>query len=201
MSDENKKFIDEISDDKNREKWLLIATSKLRNGLFKQHGADVPPVKLSVGIPSRSKRAIGQHWIPAASDDKLGSVFISPVLDDALEVLAVLVHELVHASVKVTGHGPAFKKLALKVGLEGKMRSTTAGPELIKYLKKMLEELTPYPHKKLNMKHDPVKKQTTRNLKMQCSECGYISRSSKSFIELFGPVICPCNNEPMELSE
>lgn len=195
MSDDVK-----LTDNQNRERWLLQATGILRTGLFKQHGAIVPLVKVSVGIPSRSKRAIGQHWIPEASDDKLGSIFISPILDDTLEVLGVLVHELVHAAVKVTGHGPAFKKLALKVGLEGKMRSTTSSAKLEKHLKEILKDLPPYPHKKLNMRHDPVKKQTTRMLKMECSECGYIARSSKSVIELFGPVICPCNEQPMELA-
>lgn len=186
----------------NRERWLLRAVDLFARRLFKHHDVTLPEVKVSVGFPGGrgSKRHIGQHWAPEASDDKKGSIFIHPIIDDSEEVLAILVHELVHAAVgNKHGHGPVFRKLALKVGLEGPMRESVAGPELQVKLKAWVKQLGEYPHAKLNLDMGPIKKQTTRMIKMECGECGYIARASRKLIEHLGPVLCPCNSEPMNV--
>lgn len=184
----------------NREAWLQHAAEHLSKSLFKQ---PVPQCRISVGFPGGGspRKRIGEHWSPESSEDKLGSIFISPVLDDAKQVLAVLVHEMVHACVGTkAGHGPAFRKCALSVGLEGKMRSTEASKELNERFEALIrDDFGPYPHRKLNLKASPIKKQTTRMIKMTCHDCGYIARASLSSIKMFGPVICPCNKEPMEV--
>jgi hypothetical protein len=185
----------------NRELWLTGAIDNHLSELFKQLGFKLPKVKVSVGFPSGrgSKKAIGQHWTPEASDDKVGSIFISPTIDDSLEVLGVLVHELVHASVgNKAGHGPKFKRVAIELGLTGEMRSTEVGPVLMPKLKDVIRGLGKYPHAKLNLKMSPVKKQTTRMIKLECLDCGYICRASRSVILEKGPTLCPCNKQPME---
>ncbi len=129
--------------DRNRELWLLKAIETHLRKLFKQHGSDLPEVKVSVGLPSGrgSKKAIGQHWSPEASDDRKGTIFISPTIANSSVVLATLVHELVHAAVgNKAGHGPAFRKVAVAVGLTGKMTATYAGPELQKTLDRIIAE-------------------------------------------------------------
>jgi hypothetical protein len=185
----------------NRETWLLSATDLLKP-LFKQHGYDIPKVKVSTGLPfqrSGSKNAlkvIGQYWNPKASDDQIGTIFISPTIDDSREVLATLVHELAHAVVGTEhGHDKVFRKCAIAVGLTGKMKSTTAGIDLIVKLDAIILSLSPYPHSKLNPSFRPTKKQSTRLIKQECSECEYIVRSSQKCIDAHGPVICPsCQN-------
>lgn len=187
--------------DRNRELWLLKAIEMHLRKLFKQHGKVLPEVKVSVGLPSGrgSKKAIGQHWSPEASDDKKGTIFISPTIADSIEVLGTLVHELVHASVgNKAGHGPVFRSVAVAIGLEGKMRSTVAGVELQKELETIVKRLGKYPHAKLNLAMNPIKKQTTRMIKMECLECGYIARASRKVISEKGTVLCPCNGEPMQ---
>ena len=120
----------------------------------------------------------------------------SVIVDDINDVLAVLVHELVHAVVgNKAGHGPLFRKCALAVGLEGKMKSTTASPALKLRLNALAETLGVYPHGKLNL--SGRKKQSTRMVKMECPRCGYIARTSQKNIDEHGPVICPCNGEAM----
>jgi hypothetical protein len=157
-----------------REAWLIKAIVELKAGVFKH--SQVPDVKVSVGLPKGKSTAIGQHWSPEASDDKRGSIFISPVLDKADHVLATLAHELVHSVVgNHAGHGPAFRKIAKAIGLTGKMRATVAGPDLILELNKITEKIGAYPHSKLNLNNGPSKKQTTRMIKMQCPECEYIA--------------------------
>lgn len=187
-----------------REQWLQKAIKICNTKLFKQSGYEIPAIKVSVGFPGggSSGKAIGQHWHPEASDDKLGSIFISPVLDEADDVLGTLVHELVHAVVgNEAGHGPEFKKCALAVGLVGKMRATTAGDELKQFFVVVIEKIGEYPHRKLNLAMRPVKKQTTRMIKCECPDCGYIARTAKGNIDSFGPPICPCNQEQMVAEE
>ncbi len=185
----------------NREAWLKSAIVIL-SPKFSSIGSVVPAVKVSVGFPGggSAKTRIGEHWSPEASDDKQGSIFISPVLSDSIEVLGVLVHEMVHAAVgNKAGHGKLFKRCALKVGLEGKMRSTTIGDGLKVRLAEIVTELGAYPHSKLNLNMGK-KKQTTRLIKQICRSCEYIVRSSKSCIDAHGCVICPVCHETMELS-
>src|SRR5690606_10340978 len=62
---------------------------------------------------------VAETWHGADSDGAI-QIFISPTLNDTLEVLAVLTHELVHAALgpnEGIGHGKAFRKLSSKVGL------------------------------------------------------------------------------------
>ncbi len=182
----------------NREAWLKQAIEHL-TPRFQSNGHTVPVVKVSVGFPGggSAKKRIGEHWSPEASDDKQGSIFISPILSDSVEVLGVLVHELVHAAVgNKAGHGPAFKRAAVQLGLEGKMRSTTIGPKLKADLIELLNTIGNYPHAKLNLSMGR-KKQSTRLIKQSCETCEYIVRSSQSVIDTHGPVICPGCHEPM----
>jgi hypothetical protein len=183
-----------------REQWLQKAIAICASRLFKQNGYQVPAVKVSVGFPGggSARTRIGEHWHPEASDDNMGSIFISPVLDETAEVLAVLIHELVHAAVgNAAGHGPEFKQCAVAVGLTGKMRSTVAGDELKSLFPKITKEIGEYPHRKLNLDERPTKKQTTRMIKCECLDCGYIARTSKANIENLGAPLCPCNSEAM----
>lgn len=187
----------------NREAWLTKIIERHLSRLFKQSGYNLPTVKVSVGFPGGrgSKKAVGQHWVPEASDDNKGSIFISPIIDDSAEVLGVLVHELVHAAVgNKHGHGPVFKRCALALGLTGNMRATEVGPRLNKELKKIIRQSGKYPHAKLNLKLAPIKKQTTRMIKMECPDCGYIARASRSVILIRGATLCPCNRAPMEFT-
>lgn len=184
----------------NRETWLLQA-SGLIEVHFAQAGYTVPKTKVSVGFPGGgNRRRIGEYWTPLASDDRVGSVFISPTLGDGLFVLGVLVHELVHATVGIeAGHGPKFRKCALKVGLEGKMKSTVSGPQLTTKLNEVIALIGPYPHAKLNPSDGPTKKQKTRMIKQRCDECDYTARSSQKCIDEHGPVICPGCHQTMKV--
>ncbi len=186
--------------DSNREEWLTKAIKKFETDLFKAHGYKVPKVKVSVGLPygRGSKKAVAQHWIPAASADGLGSIFISPTVDDGVEVLGTLIHEMCHAAVgNECGHGKIFKKCALAVGLEGKMKSTTSSKELVSSIKKLIKDIGPYPHARLDLGQRPTKKQTTRMLKLQCIGCGFVCRATITKIIEVGPPLCACNKEPM----
>src|SRR5579862_3537206 len=118
-----------------REQYLMVATELLRP-VFKRAGQELPAVRVSVGWPSShplsaTSRAVGECWDKSAATDKVAQIFISPYLGDAYDAVDTLAHELVHAVLgHEAGHGPVFKKLALAIGLKGKMTHADAGPEL-----------------------------------------------------------------------
>ncbi len=134
-----------------REDWLLALAEQLRP-LFADAGKPLPAAfKVSTGFPSKralsaSHQRIGECWSPTATKDGLHQILISPVIGDALRAADVLVHELAHAALPETAkHGPSFKALATRLGLEGKPTATVASAELIARLRPMLAVLGPYP--------------------------------------------------------
>ncbi|AWY04889.1 SprT-like protease [Microbacterium phage Floof] len=184
-----------------REEWLAAAVEALRP-YFAEHGADIPAVRVSVGWPkgrSGNNQAIGQAWAKEAAADGVAQVFISPVLADAVEVLAVLVHELVHVwDENASGHKGPFAKLAKALGLEGKMTATVAGDALKDKLALIVLELGDYPHAALTPSLSGVKKQGTRMLKVECAEgSGYLVRMTKKWLDEFGAPKCPCHEQVM----
>ena len=187
----------------NREAWLMKAT-KAVTPLFTKAGYTVPEVRVCAGFPSRSaigarQRRIGECWSAGAAADNRAQIFISPVLEDYVVVLATLVHELVHAVVgHEAKHGPVFKKCATAVGLAGKMTATHAGDELVAKFEALRPRLGAYPHTMLNAMTRT--KQTTRLLKCACEECGYTVRTTAKWIDEAGAPLCPCNSEPMKVS-
>jgi hypothetical protein len=97
-----------------RESWLENAVDML-SPIFKQKGYDMPKIKVSCGFPSTGNKSkhIGQCWGRSSTTEGVNQLFISPVLDEPVQVLDTLVHELVHAIDDcVHHHGPEFKKIA-----------------------------------------------------------------------------------------
>ena len=187
----------------NREAWLENAKDALLNKVFFPVSTSTPinlsvpeKIRIACSWPSRNagpsnRRAIGQNFSPAASADGTNEIIISMVLDDPIRVLDVLTHELVHALVgNEHGHKGPFRTLAKAVGLEGKMTATVAGEELTATLKEIYEELGEYPHAQLDISN--VKKQSTRLIKMECNDCGFIARASRKAIEDAGLPTCGC---------
>jgi hypothetical protein len=173
-----------------REQWLNAAILAL-TPLFKEKGYAIPKCHVSCGFASTDvKRGhIGQCWSTKASADKINQIFISPGLSDSVEVLDTLMHELVHAVDDCQNkHGPVFKKMALKLGMQGPMRSAGAGPELKVKLEQLAANLGAYPHAKLNVPRKVIDRRPRPRAK--CSECGFTVPMLKAFMH-YGPPICP----------
>lgn len=157
-----------------REGWLTQACQLLAPTL-QTAGVqlDLGTVRVSCGWPARgalavSKRRIGECWPGEVNSDGNHYVFVSPVLDQPVEVIATLLHELLHAALPAkVKHGKKFATLAEKCGLEGKPTSTVAGQALTDRVNvEMLPALGAYPHTRIDASLRP--KQTTR---MRLYEC------------------------------
>jgi hypothetical protein len=173
-----------------REAWLDAACLALTPEVETACAKTMPPLKLSCGFPSkaplaRSNRRIGECW-PTEKGGAHAHVFVSPLLTDPVEVLAVLVHELIHAADNCkSGHKGLFKRAMKKLGLEGKATATVAGDALKGRLNTLAESLGLYPHPGL-MPVIARKKQGTRMLKLTCGECGLIVRATRGAIDEHG---------------
>lgn len=184
---------------KTREQYLNAFIAKARPH-FKRVGAPIPEnVRASIGYTSkglRSKR-VGECWSKSASADEAFEVFIIPSIDDVTEICGILSHELIHAAVGIdAGHGPAFRKVAIALGHQGKMTATTEGPEWHKWADPIIAKLGAFPGAKLD--GGPAqKKQTTRMIKLSC-ECGFSCRTARS--NIVDDMICPtqCGGELVE---
>lgn len=183
-----------------REAWLTAAVTALTPPLTAL-GASVPPVRVSVGFPGgrgRKNAVIGQCWAAEAATDKVAQVFISPTIVDPVQVLATLLHELIHAvDGNKSGHKGQFARIARAVGLTGKMTATVPGEVLTASLTAVLDGLGAFPHAALRPGAEGAHKpQGTRMLKVQCPADGYTVRTTAKWLDVGLPT-CPCG-ETME---
>lgn len=195
---------------KTREEWLEAAVDQMRP-MFNNAGYTIPPLRVACGWPVRGgmgkkKRVLGECWDKkAASDKKLPQIFISPWLADPVDncgVLATLVHEVVHAVVgNKEKHNKVFGKCARAVGLGGKLTSTHAEDGLVDKIKIWMKKLGDYPHAQLTGLEGPGKKQTTRLIKCECAECGYVCRSTMKWLTEAGAPLCPTHKQAMEFED
>lgn len=159
-----------------REEWLNKAAERTAR-LCKR---EVPRLYYSVGFPKgarvgRGRRAIGQCWDGQASADKAPHIFISPELADAVEVLAVLVHEQLHAAVGCQhGHRGPFSKAMREAGMVKPWTTSTPGPELRAALEAEAAALGEYPHAALRVADRP-----RPGSRLRLYECGCTPRPVK----------------------
>lgn len=179
-----------------REEWLMTLVENLRP-VFEEKGFPIPEkVRASVGIPKGKRTAIGQCFSPKASETEYTEIFISPKLADSLDVAQTFVHELIHAAVGVEeGHKGNFKVMAGKMNLGGKMTATVRTPEFDEWMTPIIEKIGKFPHEKLDTDSGGIKKQTTRLIKCECPECGYVVRTTAKWIEQAGAPCCPLHGQ------
>ena len=168
-----------------REEWLTNA-AELMAPLFIDAGITPKPVRISVGFPANKRagkagKVIGEcHYM---ASDGVPQVFIHPSLTDGeMGPLPTLAHELAHAYLEVgTGHSRPFAKLVEAIGLVGKPTSTRAGEEFNTDMQAIADVLGEYPHAALDASN--MKKQGTRMIKIECNECGMITRTTSKWID------------------
>ena len=190
-----------------RESWLTEAIDNILPWVLAGADVETPTrVRVSVGWPGgkgKKGNTIGQCWHKSASSDDTWEIFVSPKLDDTVQILSVLTHELCHvADQNENGHTGRFKTLATAVGLTGKMTETNAGEELTERLEVLSEELGPFPHAALAAtvgSGSTTHKQTTRMLKLQALGCcDYTVRTTRKWIDE-GLPSCPHGIEMEEV--
>lgn len=178
----------------NREQWLTENANLIADDLAELFNLPRPKIRVGCSIPygyRNNKKVLGQCWTTAQSSDQTNEIFISPTIDDGLTALAILTHELIHAFDDCqSGHKGAFKRIALQYGflppltkLDPSNLSASLKPELLEGLQALADE-QPYPHASLDLTQPMKKKQTTRNIKIECGSCGWSFRTSNKNVDL-----------------
>lgn len=194
---------------KYREEWLQAAVDQFKPW-FEQEGHILPQIQVSIGVQT-GDRTLATCWKQTDEDPDVNNIFVSPAIhpEEPTRLLDILLHELVHAvnwQAGFHGHGKEFGTLARALGLTGKMTATVASDELNERLAPIAEVLGPFPHKVLNpasmgLGPSGKPKQKARQLKSQCSECGYTARVAKKWLDIAAP-LCPnqaCGNFQHEM--
>lgn len=168
-----------------REAWLTAFIEAARP-VFTAKGFPIPSnVRVAMGFPFGARKAIGQCWGSTASVDNHFEMFISPNHYNGLKAADTLTHELCHAVDECKhGHKAPFKRIALAVGLRGKMTSCGGEgvPEWHEWADPILAGLGPFPGAQLKPGDLGRKPQTTRMLKVECDTCGLILRTSAKYV-------------------
>lgn len=174
-----------------REEWYVAAAIELHQ-LFTRAGYELPEFRIGCGWPTgnRTKR-IGQCFSREDSEDKTYEIFISPKIHEPVIVLAVIAHELCHAIAGIkAAHKKPFIEVMKAVGMVPKWTECNPSEELQEKLERINQKLGPYPHAALAIKKR-AGKQTTRLLKVQCPECGYVARVTRKWLDEVGAPLCP----------
>ena len=196
---------------KDREAWLTEAANLMLDDIIMpmvdlwndKHEIKYarPEFRISVGFPkhSRGGKAVAVCFVREASTDGKNEIFINPEIDDPVQVMEAMAHELIHAVDDcASGHQHFFAFLARKIGLDGKLTSTHAGDGLKQSLVEYSELLGKFPHAKMQMSKGH-KKEPTRQLKVEChnTDCNFLFRTSaiqRSKLGLSGSSFCPACN-------
>ena len=180
---------------KSREEWLNVVLHKHVAKLLKTKAGAVLPAdaKVSVGFPGggSARKRIGECWPRVRSSIGVNEIFINPSLKEPTQMIDVLVHEAIHAVDDCkSGHKAPFRRMALAVGLEGKMKSTHAGAELQKWIAGVLAAMPKIDYGHLDL--SGRKKQSTRMIKLECGGCGYVVRTTQKWLMQVGTPTCGC---------
>ena len=165
-------------------------------------GTPSPKVRVTRGWPRgasrRAKNMIAGACHPRAhSSDNHNEVFINPTITGTVQILDILCHELCHAIDDCqSGHRGAFARLARRIGLEGKLTATHAGADLKETLDFYIEEAGTCPTPPMTDKRTKPK-QSTRMIKLQCSDCGFTARTSRKWIERLTGYCPVCQNRTL----
>ena len=201
----------------NRETWLQFAVQQLTEKIFEPVGLKVPEVNVSVSLMSGGLRGskqsnkggspIGENYSRSISKGGVNEIFMNPLYfskENSSRTLDVLAHEMIHAiDDNKHGHGKVFRDMAIKIGLTGKMTATTATDELKVKLDAIVDYIGEFPHD-LMVWDENAKKQTTRNVKVECNSggCDFSFRTSRKNIELMHEdAPCPCCGRHTEINE
>jgi hypothetical protein len=179
-----------------REEWLS-ELAKCVHPIFK--GFAMAPYRLTCGWPCRNglgrrRRTVGECHARESSKEGVHEIFISPVLDEPLEVAGTVCHELAHVAAGIkAGHGKGFVTGARHSGLT-RNRPTSAMPSSIleSRLRKMLESLGPYPHSAVlpALRMRPAKPRTS--VKLTCPSCQCVVTIGISNLKSAGLPTCGC---------
>lgn len=180
-----------------REQWMMAVVEKARPLLAAVDAVLPDNVRASFSPPQRKMKAVGLCWHSSSSADEGREIWVSTEYDDPLEVAGILVHELCHAALPDgVAHKAPFKKLATKMGLEGKATATTIGETFKTVWAPILKEIGPLPGSKFTGAYPIGRRRQAKvpQKNVNCPDCGFAAKVRVDQIEM-GRLRCPVDDE------
>ena len=180
----------------NREGWLTELARQVEP-MFTKKGFNLGSYRVTCGWPSRggvgaTRRVLGEcHGIKSSSAG-VSELFITPLLDDLVEVSGTLAHEMAHIAAGVgAGHGKKYLHVCNNVGLlKGKATQAMPGEAMEAELAKIMDRLGAYPHQRMQLIAKAPK--PASSFRVKCVECGCAFSMSIKWIEAAGLPTCGC---------
>jgi hypothetical protein len=178
-----------------REEWLT-QLSQMVLPVFKSW--NMAPFRVTCGWPckggiARRRKVVGECHALESSKGGVHEIFISPALDQPLEVAGTVCHEMAHVAAGIkAGHGSGYRKVCKSVDLtKGSPTNASPGPVLTDRLQRIVESLGDYPHMALVPVVKPVRRPKTA-VTLACLNCGCRVRISIKWLDQVGSPMCGC---------
>ncbi|TQV78515.1 transcription elongation protein SprT [Denitrobaculum tricleocarpae] len=180
------------SSGKVREDWLREVATAMR-GWFDDLGFPLPDFDVRTGFPSVGRRSpnITDSW--TQDNGATYVILVRPDRSEETEVAAALAFQMCRIAVGDRDqHGYLFRHLAISLGLKGTRNESPPGALFKEITKSILETAGPLPSPEIQqIDKDKAPGQTSRMIKVSCSECGYVARVSRKWLSEVGPPHCP----------
>lgn len=189
----------------NREQWLTEVAERLLP-YYRRKGYYPKQFRLTCGWPCRGalasrRRRLGECHSGTTSRGGISEVFISPLVDDGIEVAGIVAHELIHVALGTKeGHGGKFRQAMRHLGLVGKPTSAEPGKELKERIAEWTKDLGTYPHQALQPAARRVAKPGA-DVRLVCGECGCRVSMSRKWYEEAGTPTCGCGGRFNEVGK
>lgn len=178
-----------------REYWLRRAAVFLLDHM-QRCGLKNVAVRVSCGWPSSGglgvvKMTVGECFSPKICADGIPQIFVPPRIAESVEVLAILLHELIHASVgNQYGYRKEFSQAVRATGLEGPPTATVVGDKLRPLFVEYITQVGAYPHAAIRPVPKEKKGSRLRLYKCLCEPPMKVRIANDDFIAL----CLRCNN-------
>jgi hypothetical protein len=153
-----------------------------------EHGSLSCYLRLALqGGIARRRKVVGECHALESSKAGVHEIFISPALDQPLEVAGTVCHEMAHVAAGIkAGHGQGYRKVCKSVDLtKGSPTNASPGPVLTERLHRIVESLGDYPHMALVPVVKLVKRPKTA-VTLACLNCGCRVRISLKWLDEVG---------------
>lgn len=185
-----------------REGWLRHCVEEVNNHIF-DSDIDLENTEYQIACGwCKSSKALGETVFPYEGEDVSEEDFfpitmhISVTETDVKKIIAIVIHEFIHAFYNIRNHGKRFKTLAIKAGFEKPFTELHISEQLEDKIDVILEEMTrkhgEFPGKpvKPHRKEDKERKKTI--FKLFCPDCGFTVKAKKDDVDKFGRPRCAC---------
>ncbi len=183
---------------KTREEWLQAAVLLVNDMIF-DGKMELSDYQVTCGWCKNSK-AMGETLLASSENEEVSEHFyptaiqIDTKIEDPVDIVAVLAHEMIHAFKNIRTHGKAFKVWAFKAGFETPVKEYHPTTQLLEVCKEIVIKLGEWPGIAI-IPFKKNKKRKPQRGKLFCPDCGFECRAKFQNLIKYGFPTCACGTQ------